>query len=343
MATVIESGVGTVNYGRQTAKGTIATAATTSVGYNCPKHEEGALKPGKKLGQQEYTDGNRFASPSVWTDQIGGEVGGLTVQLQPENAGLYPAAVLGVDVVTGASDPYTHTITSAGTAGQWGTWWQKVGAAVGPERQVYYDSKIAKLVMKSSFQKKGLLGMIDVQALIAGQKYTTDAAKTEDASDPYLHTEAVGTYTIDGLAVSEVFEHTLDIDTLMKPFYGDGTLPVQLIEGKGLITRSMKAIVTDALLAKTNLAIWNSATPSGGTNPSPVVWAPALSCVYTRSATRTLTITTPKVAVDPDNITIAPLPQGGEIEVEFTGACLKSGASPAVTIVALSGDATTYA
>ena len=50
MAIAIESGIGTLNYGRQTAKGAIATAATTAVGYNRFKWQGGALAPKKQLG-----------------------------------------------------------------------------------------------------------------------------------------------------------------------------------------------------------------------------------------------------------------------------------------------------
>ena len=197
MATVIESGIGTINYGRQSAKGSIATAATTTVGYDQPKWAGGNLTPNKKLGNAEFIDGSRFGSPSTYTDSVGGEVGSLSLQLQPENAGLYCAAILGVDTVTGASDPYTHTITSAGTSGHWATWWQKVGSAVGPERQYFMDSKIAKLALSSTFADKVLTADLDIQSLTAATTYATDAAKTQNSSDPYFHTEATGSFSVD--------------------------------------------------------------------------------------------------------------------------------------------------
>lgn len=343
MATVIESGIGTINYGRQSAKGTPATAATTTVGYDQPKWAGGHLSPNKKLGQAEFIDGSRFGSPSTYTDSVGGEVGSLSIQLQPENAGLYAAATLGVDTVTGASDPYTHTISSAGTSGHFGTWWQKVGSSVGPERQMFTDAKIAKLALSSTFSDKVLKADIDIQALTAAKTYATDAAKTQNNSDPYFHTEATGSFSIDTMVVNEVTEAMIEVDTQMKPFYGDNIAPVQLIEGKGLITNSVKSIVTDDTLGKFRKAVYNSATPTTGTSINSAVFYAAMTQTYTRSATRTLTVTCPRVAIDPATMNVAPKPEGGEIELTLGGTALKDGSTAALTIVALSADATSYA
>lgn len=343
MASVIESGIGTLNYGRQSAKGTAATAATTTVGYDRPKWQSGFLKPNKKLGMAEYIDGNRFASPSTYTDSVGGEVGTIGVQLQPENAGLYAAAILGVDTVTGGSDPYTHTITSAGTSGHWSTWWQKVGSAVGPERQAYIDCKIAKLTLTSTFADKVLLGEMDIQSLTPARTFATDASKTENSSDPYFHTEASASFAFDSTTINEITESTLEVDTAMTPFYGDSVTPLQLIEGKGMITRSFKSIVTDDTLGKFRKAVYNAASPSSSTNPSSSVFYASMTQVFTRSASRTLTITTPRVAVDPETMDVAPRPEGGEIELTLGGRCLKDGSTAALTITALSGDSGSYA
>lgn len=108
MSVAIEAGIGTLNYGKQSAKGTKATAATTTVGYNRPKWVSGQLAAKKILGSEEYLDGNRFGSPSPFTDRVGGDVGSVVIQAQAENAGLFAAQILGSDTVTGSGDPYTH-------------------------------------------------------------------------------------------------------------------------------------------------------------------------------------------------------------------------------------------
>lgn len=338
MATVIESGIGTINYGTQTAKGTIATAATTTAGYNRPRWVSGALRTGKTLGSEEYVDGQRFASPSVYTDRVGGEVGELVIQVQPNSGALFAAQLLGIDTVTGAADPYTHTITSAGTSGGWGTWWQKVGAAVGPNREAYVDSKIASLVMECGAEQKVMHYTLGIQALTAGLKYDTDPSKTEDSDDPYLFTEAEGAISLDSTVVSDVRGEVLDVQTNMAPFYGDAIAPTQLIEGKGTIVRTVQTIVTDDTLKKYYKATYGTDAPAADAEPVKDVLLAAVTSTYTRSATRKITYTTPKVAIDPADIQIAPLPEGGPIEIDFTGNCRKDGATPALSIVALTGD-----
>src|ERR1700754_4592089 len=289
MSTAIESGVGTINYGRQVAKGTPATAATVTTGYNRPKWFDGALKPGKTLSQEGYIDGQRFVSPSMFTDKVGGEVGTLQLQVQPDNAGLFAAAILGVDTVTGSSDPYTHTITSAGTSGQWGTWWQKVGAAVGPEREMWSDSKIAKLDFKAATAQKVMHYDLDIQSLNPAQTFTTDAARTEDSSDPYLWTEVAGSVTFDGTVDTDVNEETLTIDTGMTPYWGDNIAPSQLIEARGSIVSAVASIVTDPTLGFFRKAVYGPASPSSGAQPTKAVYYASLATTYTRSATRTMT------------------------------------------------------
>jgi hypothetical protein len=343
MSQVIESGIGTLNYGKQTVKGTPATAATVTVGYNRPKWFDGVLKPGVILGSEEYIDGLRFGSPAQWVNDVGGMVGTVTIQAQPENAGLYMAQLLGVDTVTGAADPWTHTITSAGSSGSYATWWQKVGVAVGPEREMFIDSKIAKLLVTCGDKQNPLHYAIDIACLNPSQVFEIDAAKTEDATDPYYWNETEGGITFDGTVLTDVDEETLEIDTGIKPFSANSITPAQLIEGKGKIIRTLKSIVTDETLAKFRKTVYGTTTPALGAKPVKTVFFAAAKTVYTKTATRTLTYTTPKIAVKPDEMVVGPLREGGEIQIAFGGECLKEGATAALTVIALSADTTTYA
>jgi hypothetical protein len=144
--------------------------------------------------------------------------------------------------------------------------------------------------------------------------------------------------------VSEIEESIVDIDTRMEPWYGDALEPLQLIEGKGIITRSFDSILTDDTLAKFRKAVWNSATPAAGTRPVKDVFFASATQVFTRSATRSATIATPRVAVDPANFeAMGPQPEGGPKPLRLGGQCQKSGATPPITVTVLSADATTYA
>lgn len=343
MSNVIESGIGTLNYGKQSAKGTIATAATVTAGFDQPKWFDGVLGAKKILGEEEFVDGQRFGSPAQYTDTVGGAVGTLTIQAQPENGGLYAAQLLGSDVVTGSVDPWTHTASSAGTSGAWATWWQKVGATVGPHRELYSDSKIAKLMMTCSDKQKTMHYAMDIASLNPAQVYAVDAAKTQATTDPYYWTETTGAVTFDGTVLSEISEETLEVDTGLKPFYGNSIAPVQLIEGKGTIVSTLKTIVTDETRLKYNKAIYGEAEPAAGKQPVKAVFFAAAKTVYEKSATRKLTIERPRIAVKPDEMVIGAQREGGEIDISFGGSCLKEGATAALTIIVLSGEEHSYA
>lgn len=342
MANVIESGIGSINYGRQTAKGTIAAAATTTAGFARAKLFDGVLSPKKVHGREEFLDGNRFASPSVFTDTVGGAIGDLTVQTQPENCILWPSQLLGIDTVTGAADPWTHTTTTAGTAGAWGTWWQAVGSAVGPEKGAYYDSKIAKWVRQVGSGQKVMHDQMSIMCLKPAQTYTTAPAKTEDTSDPYYWSESTGALTFDGTVLTDVDEEIIEVDTGMEPHQGNSITYGNLVDKKGSVTSSVKTLVTDDSLGKFRKAVYGTATPATGAEPVKDVFYAAISTVYTRSATRTLTHTRPRVEIDPSEMAIGGLREGGMIPISFGGACLKSGASPALSIVGLTGDSASY-
>ncbi len=342
MSTAIESGIGGVNYGKQTAKGTIATAATTTVGYDKPKLADGQLSAKSITGSEEYVDGNRFGSPTNYVDTVGGLVGTLTIQPQPENAALNFAQILGVDTVTGSSDPYTHTITSAGTSGAWGTWWQKVGASVGPMRHLYSDSKTAKLMWVCGDKQRVAHQALDIMSCNPSQVFETDPAKTENPSDPFYFVDTAGAIEFDGVNLPEVNEETLEIDTGLEPFYGNSQTPIHLIEKKGTIVSTVKTIVTSATVPLFNKAIFGEASPALGAKPTKLVYYAVLKTVYTKSSTRKLTIERPRVAVKADEMAVGPQKEGGPMDIAFGGQCLKEGATPALTIIGLTGDATAY-
>lgn len=341
MAVAAETGIGTLNFNKQAAKGTMATAASTAVGTNRPKLYEASLKPNKQSGEEEYLDGQRFASASQFVAQTGGEIGDVTIQVQPENAGLFHAQLIGADVVTGASDPYTHTIATSNALGGYGTWWSDVGVAV-RNREAHYDTKIAKSTFEAGTDQRVAHQTMSLMSLKPSEVYTVNPTKTEDTSDPYIWSEVSGSVTIDATVIKEVEGEVLEIDTAMEAFWGDQVEALQLIEKKGNIMRTFKTILTDETLLKYNKAIYGTDTPSAGDRPTADVAYFAGSTVYTRSASRTLTITTPRIAVKTDDLAIAGQREGGKLPLVFGGKCLKDGSTAALTIVALSADASTY-
>jgi hypothetical protein len=344
MSEVIESGVGTINYVPQSAKGSVPTAASTAVGTNRPKAANGTeLKPNKRGDSEEYVDGNAWGSPSQYTVGTGGQVGQVVIQPQPENAPLFLAQLVATDVVTGAGDPYTHTITTGATSGKYGGWYQKTGSVIGPARQLYWDSKIGKLTWECGQEQYTAHMTMEIMALKPSQAFATDPAKTEDTSDPYLWSESDGQVVFDATTLGDVNGEVFEFDTGMEAYWGNSMEPAQLVAKKGIITRTLKTVVTDDTLLKFNKAVYNNTAPSAGDRPVKDVFYASIVNKYARSATRYFQITTPRVAIKADDLAVGPRAEGGTVPIEFGGQCLKSGATPAATIVALTGDATSYA
>lgn len=343
MAIVIESGVGFATYVKQTAKGTTPNPAA-AVNRSRTKHVSGGFKSGKVLGSEEYSDGNRFGSPSVFTNFTGGQVGQIGIQAQPENTGLFFAQILGSDVVTGASDPYTHTITPSNNGGAWGGWFLKAGQNVGPQRELYWDSKISKLTMSNPRDRNVMHLDMDVASLKPAEVYTVEPSATEATSDPFYATDATGGTTFDGTVISEIEDSVTEVDTGIEPFWGDSVEPLQLIEKKGAITASVSSIVTDETILKYRKALYNATAPAAGVRPVKNVFYAAATRIWTQSATRTCTVTTPKIAVDPSNFEeiAAPMAEGGKRTIQFGGRCLKDGVNAPITVVVLSADSAAW-
>lgn len=338
----IESGVGNLWIAKQSALGTKALVNAASISQG--RWAGGILQPGKQYGSEEYVDGNRFGSPTVFGDKVGGEVGSPVFQAQYAGlTGRLATWICGTDTLTGSADPYTHTITCAATAGPYVTAWQTVGSSVGPVKQVYWDAKVAKLVWECGQDQKVAHLTATLQAKSAAEVYATDPTQAADTTDPALWTEVAGAVTFDAATLAEVSGEVLEIDTGIAPYYGDSIAPMALVEGKGTIMRTMKAIVTDTTIPLFNKAIYGTASPATGAAPSNAVYYVSCQTIYTRSASRKITILTPNVAIKADNMEIAPKPEGGVIDLEFSGQCLKTsgGASP-VTITILTADSAAY-
>ena len=336
----IESGIGTLHIGKQTAQGSVK--ATGDAGWQRVKWAGGELRAAKEIGSEEYVDGQRFGSPAMFTQKAGGEVGTVEVQAQIGSTAAMWAWLLGSDTVTGGSDPYTHTITSAGTAGSYVTLRKKVGANVGPVREVYWDAKFSRGSWNAGGDQMVAHSEFDVMALKAAEFSLTDPATAETTDDPVVWTEVDGQAKLNTVQLDEISGETVEVQTNMEPFWGDAVLPAALVEGKGEITRQMRTIVTAETIKQLYNAIYGTQTPTGGTTVTNTVINLDMDTKYVRSASRDWRIWTPRVAVDPADMRVSPLPEGGAVELVFSGRCRIDGANPALTHVVRNGDSTSY-
>jgi hypothetical protein len=341
MSQGIESGIGNLWFANQTALGSQAATAAVSTRFG-RKATDDTYKGGKTHGREPYVDGAAFDSSTPFVEGVGGDIGKEVIQGQVENAAAVYARQIGVDVVTGAADPWTHTI-AAGTAGPVPqTIREKTGAVVGPVRLTYWDAILNHTLWNCSQDQNISHLELNALALKAGEiSSLTDPVAVDSGTDPFRWGEAAGALTINAVVFSELDGDTLDVDRGWDVHRGDNVEPAYFVPGRGAITRSFSGAVTDTLLPEILLALYGSTTPAPATRPTSAPSTRPLKSVYTRSASRALTLDTPKVEIKPDDITIGAKPQGGLIPITFGGQALASG-SAALTVTAKTGDSVSY-
>ena len=340
MGAPIESGIGSLWMAKQSALGTKATTSAASM--QKLRLSSGSLVPNKKIGMEDRVDGSRFKNEYHFVDAVAGEVGSFTVQAQTKTAGFIFAVTLGVDVVTGSSDPYTHTMSSAGSGGAPVTFYQESGASAVHNIESYSDAYINKLTLEVGQDQKVMHLTCDVQALTGAEQEASAPSTAEDTEDPLLWTEVTGAVSLDGVALAEVEKETLEIDSGLSPFYGDGVSPAAIIPGKGPIGRTISSILTSDTIDYYNQTMYGTASPSAGDTPTNDVYYLDIETVYTRSASRSITIQTPKVALKPDEMNLSPQIEGGKKELVLGGECLKDGSTAALTVIVKSGVSTAF-
>ncbi len=337
----IEAGVGNVWTSKQAALGTIEPVAGTNV-RAVRKTGDDALKSAKTLGSEEYVDGQSWGSPVMYVDTVGGDVGTITYQAQIETVGPAFAGIIGVDVVTGAPSDYTHTITTTTANGSNRTIYQSVGSAVGPWKTSFWDARINKLTFTCGQGQKVAHIMENIFAMKASSWVTTLPTAADSGTDPYNWNEVTGSIAINSVTLPEVESETFELDRKIEVHRGDSAAPICFVNGKGEINRSMSALVTDTSIPVIQQIIFNTTTMSSGLAVSTAAVQVPMTSTYTRTAVRSLAITTSKVVCDPNDFEIGPRAEGGKIPVTFGGRCLATSGS-ICTIVVKSGDAASYA
>lgn len=350
MTQPIEAGQGGVWQVKQTTLGTIQPSTDAGM-KRLRKVGEDGFKGARIFGSEPYVDGQAFASSEQFIDSIGGDIGSVTTQATIALGGFEFAQVIGVDVVTGSGSDYTHTMPLGNANGPYQTIYQQAGQSVGPWNMSFSDALTNKLTYNCGQDQKPAHMEIAVMALKAGNWFTTaptvtDATTgtgTDQGASTWNWNEGKGGQTIDGTPFEEIDGDTLEIDRALDVHRGDSAAPACFLRPQAPPpVRTMSAIVTDNTIPKMKLAVFNTTTPTDGQAMATVVTYSALKSVLTRSATRSLSIDTPRVAIKTDDWVVSPRTGTGKIPVTFTGECLRSGTTPAVTVIAKTGDPGAY-
>lgn len=330
----IESVVGAVWQAQQTAPGRAEIADATGVRM-LRKHGDDGLRAAITQGSSEYVDGRLYGSPTLYVARVGGEVGTVTVQGQLDVIGFQAALLLAEDVVTGSADPWTHTMRSGAASPLDMTLWQTVGRDVGPVAQCFYDARCSRWALsgQTDEQQQTLTAVSTIMALNAAEWAGTLPTARDSGDDPILFPQ--GVTRIGGVALAEVRSTTLDIDTGLSTIAGQSTAPVGWdTSNKGAIVHTADGVVTDQTLPVLLRALYGTDTPTGGTKlASRVITTSIVQTYVIEAGRRELTISTPRVVIDPGDITLAPRAEGGTIDFTLGGRALEdAGAILTVTI-----------
>src|SRR5581483_7288050 len=248
MSQGIESGVGQVWASNQTALGSQAATSAASTRF-LRKATDDTFKGGKTHGSEPYVDGAAYDSSTPYVEAVGGDIGQEVFQGQIENTAAILARHIGTDVVTGAADPWTHTTTSGTTSPVIQTIREKTGVNVGPVRLAYWDAIFNKVTWNIGQDQNVAHLTLATLALKAGEIGSlTDPVAVDTGVDPWRWGEAVGAVTIAATPFPEIDGETLDLDRGWDVHRGDNQEPVFYIPGRGAITRTFSAAVTDTML-----------------------------------------------------------------------------------------------
>lgn len=340
MTNAIESNVGHLWKANQATPGTVEPNASDAQ-VHLRKSTEDSLKAAKTYGSEEWVDGASWGSPGMYVDTVGGDCGSIAYQAQIETAGRGFASIIGVDVVTGTTPDFTHTITTSTASGANLTYRQTVGAVVGPWRNSFYDARVNKFTWTAGQQQNVARITENVFAMKAANWITAEPTAVDSGTDPFNWNDVTGSVTIDSITLPEVESETLELDRKLDVHRGDSAAPICFIPGKGEINRSMAALVTDTDIPLIKKILYGTATPTDGQAVSNTVTSVPMSSKYTRSATRSLQIDSGKIVPDPSDFEIGARPEGGKVPIAFGGRALMS-AGAILTVIAKTGDEDPY-
>jgi hypothetical protein len=218
---------------------------------------------------------------------------------------------------------FQHQTVAGGTAGFWLTWWQTVGQTT-IQRLEMNDGRISSLTMEASTGTKALRITPALLFVDPAQAYSVDPTPGMPTAPVMFYTEGAGQFQVDGTTFTgqSQFQITLNLD--LSFVYGDNVTPFDLQRGNVGATIAATLLFDDTFLAKWNVWLYGTATPSPGQKPlGRIPPVGSYSCLLTKkdsggNTIGTFSATFPGVQWDlPDSP--APNPDQGSAEVSLSG------------------------
>lgn len=333
---VTESNIYALWVAKQSAKGTPATVATKRL-----QQVGGSIETTREDGSENFSDLGRFGDAVDYINTIQGG-GSPVIHAQPNGVAYLCWLFFGGEAFTaaGGSTAPKYVFTPQTNTGFFSTWWKRVGLSE-IVRHKFNDAKVATIKIEGSTANKVVKVTPTVVALDPGETFSTDPTPSLEAAKPFLYTDAVGTFTIDGTVFTAQTQFSVTCEAGLAPYQGDSVKYSEMIAGNASISMEGPTILLDtAGIAQYNYIVYGTATPSAGAKP--LTTRPAVgsfSCEFSRGtgATReSLKVELPGVKWSPD-LAVAPNPDGGAIELALNGQMRMVSGSPAIRITVETG------
>lgn len=308
--------------GKQVAKGTPNAAPA----HRLPQAAgDFAIEPDD--GEERISDGTKYGTSADFVNSRTG-AGEPGIQGEPTSTAWLLWMFHGAETVTAVAGPPAaskHRFVPVTGRGHWGSYFRRVGRSV-VQRHRFNDSLISRIQVEGSTAQKVVRVTPRIMSLDAGEYDVADPAAALPTDDPFLYTDGVGAFELNGTVIRAHSQFALVIDEDLSYVFADDTIPHDLAQGTAVVTLAVTLKMDADTLALWNELVYGVAAPVAGTRPLrtvPPLGSYAFDLVQRDEAGdptgREFTLDVPGVkwAIPP-----APAPNvaGGETEVALAGA-----------------------
>lgn len=333
---MVASNIGNLRFAIQSVKGTAAASSVYGL------YLAGGDLPSGRKTQDSFaeTTSARMRSDRYLVEAHG--EGSPQHYVTPKSIGALLYGALGGKSVTGAADPYTHTIIPAATT-PWFTLWRNAFDMI---QERLTDAKIKSLVIHGE-SGRPLTVTVNWLAITPQHKTAAETTAVIETTQRFMHYDGAGAFLVEGAAVASIrsFDLTIENNTAVVP--GDSVTPNDVSEGELSITCRVTQLFLTATGQLRNRLFYGSSSPADNAAIAAAVLelagSPAgLEFTFTRVAAapgpeRSLKLAIPRVTVEPFD----PQPSTGNdpatAEISFTA--LQPGGN-AMTATLKNGQAT---
>lgn len=182
------------------------------------------------------------------------------------------------NALTGGSSPtFTAAQTTPGVKrkhsfvplpglGFWSTWHRRVGQSL-VTRYGFNDVQMSQLVYEASTGAKAGRITSTLMSLDPGEVKAADPSTALTAKRPFLHTDGVGAFTLQGLVHRGLSQFQVTLNEDLQPVSGDDATVYDLVTGNASAAIQATIYFDADGLARYNEQIYGTASPATGTKP----------------------------------------------------------------------------